>query len=81
MALSPVNPPWASSAANSPFCAALPAWKGLVMVPKFCCRPEAWDAPMARALRNCSSSKPKILAAAAVAPMAPMVHVECQPSE
>ena len=40
-----VNPPRTNLAEVMPDLQACQAWKGLVMVPKFCLRPDDWEAP------------------------------------
>ena len=51
-----VKPASARRAAMMPACAALPAWNGLVMVPKFDIRPELCEAPSAIACAALSAS-------------------------
>ncbi len=75
----PANPRAASWAAMTPDLAALPAWYGLMSVPKFWRSPAADDTATAIALRTCSSGRPSRLALAQAAPMAPSVPVGCHP--
>ncbi len=65
----------ASSAASMPFEAAMPALKGLPMVPNCDLRPEARVAQSPSAWRIRSASSPSSRPAAAVAPKAPAVAV------
>ncbi len=75
-----VKPRAARRAASRPFMAALPAWNGLVMVPKLTFKPAACDAAMPRAFAVCPASSPMSLAAAAAAPNVPMVPVAWNPA-
>ena len=62
-----------------PAWAALPAWNGLVMVPKFDISPADCEAPKAIAMADFSASSLRSLAQAAAAPTAPYRPVGCQP--
>ena len=74
-----VKPASARRAAMMPACAALPAWNGLVIVPKFAISPELCDAPSAIACAALSASSRRSDAQAAAAPTAPYRPVGCQP--
>jgi hypothetical protein len=54
-----------------PACAALPAWNGFVIVPKFDISPDDCDAPRAIAIAVFSASSFRNFAHAAAAPTAP----------
>ena len=77
--LSAVYPFFASMHATTPFEAAIPAWSGLVMVPKFTRIPELMLAVIPNANLNSSSSSPRSLLEAAAAPNAPIVPVVWKP--
>ena len=62
-----------------PLSAARPAWKGLVMVPKFSRKPPAWLAARLSAARVVARSSPSSRAAPAAAPIAPHVAVLWNP--
>ena len=66
-------------AAHTPLRAAWPAWKGLVIEPKFSFRPEARDAAMPSAARVVVTSRSRTFAAAAAQARVPMDEVACQP--
>ena len=74
-----VKPSRTSLADTTPARAASPAWKGLVMVPKFCRSPDAWDAASEMVMAVRSASRPIILLAAAADPTAPKGPVGCHP--
>jgi len=74
-----VNPASASRAEMTPACAARPAWKGFVMVPKLATNPALWEAPSAIACVAFSALSPRSEAQAAAAAMAPKMPVGCQP--
>ncbi len=63
----------------TPFEAAIPAWRGLVMVPKLALIPEPRLAAIPMAYLSSSSPRPISLPAAAEAPNVPMVAVEWKP--
>jgi hypothetical protein len=74
-----VMPLAASRAASTPFCAARPAWKGLVMLPKFATSPPAMEAAMASAFAVSSTFIFEMREAAAAAAMVPNTAVGCHP--
>ena len=76
---SAVNPCLAIQADSTPVRAAWPAWKGLVMVPKFRTSPLIWEAVRPQAARSCCTFSFHSRAATVVQVKAPMVAVECQP--
>ena len=72
-------PASASRADMMPACAAFPAWKGFVIVPKFDMSPEAWDALIAIAIAVRSASSRRSFAHAAAAASAPKTPVGWSP--
>ena len=70
------NPRAARRAASSPFCAALPAWNGLHIVPNCDLSPAACVPAMPSAMAVASLSRPRSRAQAAAAPKLPTVPVE-----
>ena len=79
IAVAPVKPSRASSAASRPFIAALPGWSGFAIVPNDCVSPAAWVPAMPSACaswrassRACARRRPR-------APNVPTVAVTCQP--
>ena len=74
-----VNASRARSAASTPLRAASPPCSGLTIVPKLSFRPHASDAAMDSARPVVSASRLMTRAAAAAAPMVPIVDVQCQP--
>ena len=73
------NPSAANSAAVTPLRAALPTWKGFVMLSIMVRKPDASEAATPRAERMRSASSPITRAPATAAPKCPSVAVECQP--
>ncbi|MBA7487403.1 hypothetical protein ES707_22966 [subsurface metagenome] len=69
----------ANNADNTPFEAAIPACKGLTILPAFPNRPLTKDAAIPKEFLNLLYPNPRIFAAPAAAPKVPIVAVGCHP--
>ena len=74
-----MNPALAKVLAKTALRAALPACSGLVIVPRLAKTPPVNETVMPKAVQMVGGSRSNIFAAAAVAPMAPVMPTECQP--